>query len=56
MSLRLTQGDENQGQIGIVEASISCPATKDGAPDPLWQGKKYVFRLCRKYDRKFSGF
>jgi len=23
-------------------------SAKDGAPDPLWQGKKYGFRLCRK--------
>ena len=22
-------------------------SAKDGAPDPLWQGKKYGFRLCR---------
>jgi hypothetical protein len=40
MSLRLTQGDEKPGADRKVEASISCPAAKDGAPDPLWQGKK----------------
>jgi hypothetical protein len=22
---------------------------KDGAPDPLWQGEKYGFRLCRNW-------
>jgi len=27
--------------FGTVENRVSYPATKDGAPDPLWQGKKY---------------
>jgi hypothetical protein len=33
MSLRLTQGDENQGQIEW-QAIISCPATTDRVPHP----------------------
>jgi len=33
MSLRLTKGDENQGQIEW-QANISCPATKDRVPHP----------------------
>jgi len=33
MSLRLTQGDENQGQIEW-QASICRPATKDRVPHP----------------------
>ena len=34
MSLWLTQGDEKPGADRKVEASISCPATKDRVPHP----------------------